>query len=272
MHSYEEIRDVAVDILLKREGTDHDVNQFGNLVRAVCEVFARREGDTRHPFQVAPNEADEELVRDVFWDLFRQGAITLGYNNSNTNYPFFRLSHFGRATLASQSPWRFHDTTSYLRLVAREVPDMSQQALEYLDEAVASFYAGCLLASSVMLGVAAEAEFLRLLEVAIARPRVGASFQAAATERFIRQKIVRFVPALTAIAQQLDRHAVEDLDTNFGPIQSVLRIARNEAGHPTSSRPHRENVYVNLQLFVPFARQLMRLRNALKAFDPAPGD
>jgi hypothetical protein len=46
-------------------------------------------------------------------------------------------------------------------------------------------------------------------------------------------------------------------------IQSVLRIARNDAGHPTSANPQREQVYVYMQLFVPFARQLMRLRKAL---------
>jgi hypothetical protein len=61
---------------------------------------------------------------------------------------------------------------------------------------------------------------------------------------------------------------VEDLETNFQPIQSVLRIARNEAGHPSTANPQRENVYVNLQLFVPFASQMMRLRQALVAFDP----
>ncbi len=58
--------------------------------------------------------------------------------------------------------------------------------------------------------------------------------------------------------------ATEDLDTNFLAIQAVLRIARNEAGHPTGATPQRESVYVYLQLFVPFARQLMRLRRALE--------
>jgi hypothetical protein len=61
----------------------------------------------------------------------------------------------------------------------------------------------------------------------------------------------------------LPQEAVEDLDTNFAMIQSVLRIARNEAGHPTVTKLQREQVYVYLQLFVPFARQLMRLRAAL---------
>ena len=267
-HTYEEIRDVVVDILLGRESAHYAAQQFNSLVLGVNEVFARRSGYTEHPSQIPSNPQDEELVRDVFWDLFRQGAITLGLNNSNPEWPFFRLSHFGSQTLASQSPWRFHDTSSYLTLVRREVPDISEQAVTYLDEAVGAFYAECLLASSVMLGVAAEAEFLRLLDVAVSRPTVGNTFQTAANQKFIRRKITKFLPALTSISSHLDRLATEDLDTNFAPIQSVLRIARNEAGHPSSAAPQRENVYVNLQLFVPFARQLMRLRNALTAYDP----
>ncbi len=267
-HTYEEIRDVAVDILLRREPTQYGADQFASLVSGVNEVIARRAGHAGHPSQLPRNPQDEELVRDVFWDLFRQGAITLGLNNANPNWPFFRLSHFGARTLGTQSPWRFHDTSSYLASVRREAPDISDQAVVYLDEAVGAFYAECLLASSVMLGVAAEAEFLRLLDVAVSRPRVGAQFQPAANEKFIRQKITRFLPALAAISPQLDRQATEDLDTNLAPIQSVLRIARNEAGHPSSAAPQRENVYVNLQLFVPFARQLMRLRRALITYDP----
>jgi hypothetical protein len=267
-HSYEEIRNVVVDILLGREGVQYEPSQFESLKSGVNEVFARRTRQNASCSFLSSNPQDEELVRDVFWDLFRQGAITLGLNNSNPNWPFFRLSHKGRRTLASGSPWRFHDTSSYLEMVRQEIPDISEQAITYLEEAVAAFYAECLLAASVMLGVAAEAEFLRLLEVAIARPQIGTRFRSAAAAKFIRQKIEKFLPALSAVAPNLDRQATEDVDTNFAQIQSVLRIARNEAGHPSSAAPQRESVYVTLQLFVPFARQLMRLRNALMAYDP----
>ena len=47
-------------------------------------------------------------------------------------------------------------------------------------------------------------------------------------------------------------------------IQSVIGIARNESGRPPEANPpSRDHVYVYLQLFIPFARQLMRLRHAL---------
>jgi hypothetical protein len=58
--------------------------------------------------------------------------------------------------------------------------------------------------------------------------------------------------------------AGEDLETHLTAIQSVLRVARNEAGHAmASTQPSREQVYVYLQLFIPYAGQIGRLRTLL---------
>ena len=138
------------------------------------------------------------------------------------------------------------------------------EAVAYLEEAVASFYADCLLASTVMLGVAAEAKFLRVVDVASTSQIYGSKFATVSKPVFIAQKVIRFLGVLKPLIPALPRDATEDLDTNFLMVQSVLRIARNQAGHPTAGTPQREQVYVNLQLFAPFARQLMRLRDALK--------
>jgi hypothetical protein len=266
-HSYEEIRELVVDILLRKEVVAFDPSQFGHLTAGVAEIFARRSPQPQQPHYVIggtqrlhPNDA--ELVRDVFWDLFRQGFITLGMNDSNPGWPFFRLSHFGQQTLQNQKPYRFHDTSSFLAIVHNEVPDISAEAIAYLDEAVAAFYAGCLLACCVMLGVAAEAEFLRLLETAVKSSQHGSIFASVEKEKFVRSKITKFQVALKPLIPGLTpKSHFEDIDTNLSLIQSVLRISRNEAGHPTgTSVPSREQVYVFLQLFVPFARQLMRIR------------
>ena len=258
-----------MDILLKRVTVrlSYEPNQWTGLKTGVAEVFASREikpGQQHPSYQGASLRGqDAELVRDVFWDLFRQGFITLGMNDDNEQWPWFRLSHFGEKALAAQSPYRFHDTNSFLGLVKNEVPDISADAVAYLDEAVAAFYTGCLLASCVMLGVAAEVEFLRLAESAAANPAHGSKFSAVAKQNAIRQKIVKFHECLKPLTPGLPYAATEDLETNFQAIQSVLRIARNDAGHPTGATPQREQVFVYLQLFIPFARQLMRLRQAL---------
>jgi hypothetical protein len=217
---------------------------------------------TSGPDEVRLDPRDLELIRDVFWDMFRQGYIVLGGHDPNES---FRLSQFAEQTLKSHSPYRFHDTRSFVAMVSKEVQDISSEAIAYLEEAVATFYADCLLSSCVMLGVAAEIEFLRLLEVASKSATYGSAFPLTSGHDPIRKRITRFQKSLQPLlnAKSLPQEAVEDLDTNFSQIQSVLRISRNEAGHAKSAKLQREVVYVNLQLFVPFARQLMKLRALL---------
>ncbi len=268
-HTYEELRAVVVDILLGRESVQYEPSQYGSLVTGVAEVLARREiPREQHLPRGYPEPRlhphDRELVRDVFWDLFRQGFITLGSDDANQEWPHFRLSYFGQRTLKTQSPYRFHDTGSFITMLREEVPDISSEAIAYLEEAVATFYADCLLACCVMIGVAAEAEFLRLIDAATTSKTHGTAFASVLNQRFIRQKITKFQESLKPLlnTKKLPQEVVEDLDTNFAMIQSVLRIARNDAGHPKAASPQREQVYVYLQLFVPFARQLMKLREA----------
>ncbi len=266
-HSYEELRSVIADILLNGEAVTYPANRYNHLTLGVTEVLNRREGDRQQFNPLAPavhlNSNDNDLIRDIFWDLFRQGIITLGMNDSNEGWPWFRLSHFGEKMLKEQNIYRFHDTHSYISLVKNQVPDISDEATNYLDEAVATFYADCLLACCVMIGGAAETEFLRLVEAAKRGP-YASTFASIPDKDPIRRKITKFHEALKKIIANLPHEAVEDLDTNFTAIQSILRIARNEAGHPTSAKVNRESVYVNLHLFIPFARQLMRLRDVLK--------
>jgi hypothetical protein len=246
-------------------------NSFEKLVGKVAFVVGRRSVPPGMTFNPADpphmHRNDAEFVRDVFWDLFRQGFITLGIDSSqNAGWPWFRLSRFGETALGGQSPFRFHDTASYLAIVRNEVPDISPEAQAYLDEAVAALYADCLLASCVMLGVAAEAEFLRLIEVATSSATHGATFAPVLREKFIRSKIRKFHTALSPRVPTLNpKTDFEDLDTNLTLIQSVLRVTRNDAGHPTANATStREQVYVYLQMFVPFARQVMKLRGVLR--------
>ena len=269
-HSYEEVRDAVISVLMRRDGLDYPV-QFLSLVGAVGMHFhAMHPGGSgggivvyRPTEEVHPTDA--EAVREVFWDLFRQGHITLGLNNNNPSFPFFRLSRFGRENLGTSAQNRFHDTRSYMDLVKTRVADLAEGTDLYLEEAVAAFYAGCYLSACVMLGVAAEAEFVRLTDEAANSARHPGAFAAAAKETFLRTKIVKFLRALEPIRVGLEpRKAFENLDANLTAIQAVLRVARNDAGHPTGAPiPQRDQVYVFLHLFPAFAEQISYLRQAL---------
>lgn len=264
MHSFEEIREVAIDILVGREAVGYEPSQFESLKSGVAEVFCRREGGNPQVDRPRLNAGDAELVRDVFWDLFRQGFITLGLNDNNQQYPFFRLSHSGRASLENNTPYRFSNATTYIEMVRNHVPDLDDTTEKYLGEAVESFYSGCMLAACVMLGVATENRFLRLLQVASQSPTYGERLRVANDERTILAKITKLTNLLQNIRRDLPPEVREDLETNFTTIQSVIRTFRNEAGHPTGRQQDREQVFVLLQLFAHYAKKMDQIEEFLR--------
>lgn len=264
-HSYEEIRGATLDILAGREKVTYDPNQYGHLAAGVAEVFARREAvgqdAERRIRECRLSPRDEDLFLEVFWDLFRQSIITLGCDRSNREFPFCRVSHFGKRILGNQSLYFFHDVSTYEAQIKNSIPTIDGVTLTYLKEAMQAFRAGCLLSSSVMLGVATEHTFLLLLERIESNSTHQAAFKNVFGERTILQKINKFKGILDQVyAKKLPPEIKEDLDTHFASIHSVIRAFRNQAGHPTGIIMDREQVYILLQLFIPYAKKMYQLK------------
>jgi transcriptional regulator of heat shock response len=122
-----------------------------------------------------------------------------------------------------------------------------------------AFLGGCLLSSSVMLGVATEHSFLKLLETIEVNPASLEIYQNAFNQRTILQKFNKFKNILEQNAATLPANIKEDLDTNLGGILSMIRTFRNESGHPSGKIITREQAYVLLQLFIPCCKKIYEL-------------
>jgi hypothetical protein len=51
----------------------------------------------------------------------------------------------------------------------------------------------------------------------------------------------------------------DDLDTQLNGIQSLIRTFRNDSGHPSGKLVDREQAYVLLNLFIPYAKKVYQL-------------
>jgi hypothetical protein len=256
-HSYEEIRSVALDIISGREQVRIEASNYENLKYAIAKVFERREG-----YQSALprlDNQDSDIFREVFWDLFRQGIITLGLNDLNPQFPHFRATKLGKQIADSQSVYFFHDVSSYERVIRSEIPRINDVTLLYLKEAMQAFYSGCLLSATVMLGVAAEHTFQLLLEIIENNSIHQKIYSIVFKERNILPKINKFRKILEQNINVLSSEIKEDLDTHFAGIQSVIRTFRNQSGHPTGKIIDREQSFVLLQLFIPYCKKLYQL-------------
>lgn len=261
-HSYEELRAVALELLAGRQqpGAGQQYEQFK---RALDEALSRLEHRTPSSSMSSTSLSshDSELFMELFWDLFRQGFITLGLNDSNRAFPFFRVTAVGRKMLEG-NPYFFHDLSSYEQVVREQVPDIDDVTLLYLKEAMQAFLSGCLLSSAVMVGVATEHRFELMLGLAASGPNAGL-IEPILRERFALRRINRFKDLVAAHVELLAEDTREDLDTNLLGVMSLIRNQRNEAGHPSGRVPSREQCYVLLNLFGACAKKMSQLSRDL---------
>lgn len=267
-HSYEELRRVALDILAGHERGSYGCNQYEHFKISVAEVLATRASGARVE-NARLDSADSELFLELFWSLFREGVITLGYNDSNREFPFFRVSSFGRKLLeGSDGGYFFHDVSSYEILIRTRIPTIDAVTLLYLKEAMQAFKSACLLSASVMVGVATEHSFLLLLEK-IQNSGHASTFRKVFTERGILRQVNLFKRVLDSNLDVLPPRTKEDLDTQFVTILSMIRTFRNESGHPSGRIIKREQCFVLLQLFIPCCEKMYQI---MDAFGEMPKD
>ena len=265
-HSYEEIYQTAVDLLSGRERPTIQLDQFLHLRLSVATLLYQREltaqgSPPRSDERPHENEHDSEIFNEVFWDLFRQGIITLGTASGHEGYPFFRIGSYGKKFLEqNQRPYFFHDVSSYERIIKENIPDIDEVTLLYLKEAMQAFMSGCMLSSSVMLGVAAEHSFEQLLELIDKNPQYGTIFKSVQKERSILPKLNKFKSILDQHIGEFTPEIREDLDTNFSGIIAIIRNFRNESGHPSGKIVSREQCYILLQLFIPYCKKIYQLK------------
>ena len=270
-HCYEELREMVLAILSRSD--ENRVNRFEKLLETTALELCEQDGlDNEHQHisygasaQLHPNDA--ELVLDIVWDLFRQGIVTLGLNPANPGWPWLRLSRFGECAV-QQSLYRFHNKAAFMKALRSESIDISCDSVPYLREAVATFYSDCLLSTCVMLSAAAETEFLRLLTAAKNNKTYGKYFSRIGDGLNIRAKILRFGEAIKPVLTLLPDSATCELGDALNTMQAILRTAHNESSDASGAHPpSRDQVYVYLQIFVPFAEQLTRLRRELEESD-----
>lgn len=266
-HSYEELRAAALDILAGREQVPYQPNQYEHLSLGLGQVFARREGRIQpgHFGATYPLDAqDLELLLELFWDLFRQGIISLGANDANRQFPFFHLTRLGHQLAQGQEAYFFHDVSSYEAAIRREVPAIDATTLVYLKEAMQAFRAGCMLSATVMLGVSTEHSFELLVDHLENHQVHKVTFAPVFAERGLLRRFNKCRSIIDSQAKALPPAIKEDLDTHFAGILSVIRTYRNESGHPTGKIIDREQTFVLLQLFIPYCKKQYQLLEHFK--------
>ncbi|MGA7698475.1 MAG: hypothetical protein WCB27_02635 [Thermoguttaceae bacterium] len=254
-HTHEEIREAFLKLLKKGPP-----NNYGLLPKCLAKDIVGAGGTCELDSSRSPilTPTDQDTLQDVFWELFHDGVITLGYPQQKPEFPYFHVSPFGKRVLENPNTYFFHDLTSYEKTIRTAVPDINETTLLYLKEAMQAYRSDCFLSATVMLGVAAEHTFDLLMDVIDATPPHDQTFAKVKRETKLFRRMNTFNRIISG--QSLPPEVKEDLDIRFAGILSVIRESRNESGHPTGKTIDREATYGLLCLFPSFCKKMYQLR------------
>src|ERR1039457_6134611 len=136
--------------------------QISNIARNIAYAAVRQGLLTEVPdFAYETPLADK--ITAVVWELILEGVYTPGLGMQQPNLPFLRVTEYGRKCFEA-GELTAHDPDDYLRRLKTACPSIDDTTLLYTEEALDTFRVGKHLASTVMIGVAAESMLFRLAD------------------------------------------------------------------------------------------------------------
>ncbi len=223
----------------------------------------------RSQFAASQKPTLREIMSTV-WSLVGQGLAYIDYSQPAPENWELLLTNAGRSA-AHDEEMNPDNSGDYLERLGAKVPNLNPTVLQYARESVVAYNSRCYLASAVMLGVASEAAFLEMAR------SFGNWLPDGQKQKFL--KIIDD-PRLNYIAKFLDfRKKIEPLKSSIpdelsgsmsltlDSVLDLLRVYRNEAGHPTGKQVARDDAFVNLQMFARYLEKLYALKTF---FDSGP--
>lgn len=254
-----------------------------DLQTAVLKVLANPNSDKRlgrgrhYLIQEVLKEFDPGAVygRNVMaaiWALIGQGLAYIDFAQPAPENWTLGLTEAGARALQDRG-MNPDNSGEYLTRLAAMVPDATPTVLRYAGEAVASYNGRCYLASAVMLGVASEAGFL---EMALAFGAWLPEAQGAKFDQLIRSprmnyiaKFAEFRKRIEPRRSQLPAELSDGMSLTLDSVLDLLRVFRNDAGHPTGKQISREDAFINLQMFARYLQKLYALKAFFETTSPA---
>lgn len=268
MIPYTTLRELALESLLQNPKT-----QVGSLIYAVGNLADQRKLINRSPNQSQIvysssnskqlSQEDELNLHQIIWDLVTERIITPGTDTANPQWPWLRLTEFGKS-VASDSSSKYYDPDGYIGRLQTLVPNVDEVIVQYLSEALNCFRQKLFFSASVMCGAASEKAVLLLLssiakyesevkkkkelESLLERPNLPKIFESiqSKVDHLIEKKELPY-----SVHQGSSQHLIS--------LFEMIRVHRNEAVHPNAGKVTREKIFLSIQTMPEALQVLSRL-------------
>ena len=277
--SYEQMRSLVIQFLTQPTRDPLQLNDlYGGVARLAIDQHAvtpHPEGETgiiqlMHGSGVRLTEKDYARVVSIVWDLIIERVVRPGNESGgDAQLPFFYVTDFGKEKIKDHlTPY---DPDGYLKRVRKDVPGVDEIIMTYLAESMHTFRIGSLLSSTITLGCASEKALLLLIVAygdALPPPR-DATFRKKTEGFVIKRQFDEFGKMVDSHLKGLLLGDLKDsLDVMLNGVFTLLRINRNEAGHPTGKCVSHEEAYASLTVFPTYLKKVYELMGWLKASAP----
>lgn len=204
-----------------------------------------------------------ELMEEI-WSLIRQGYAYFDCSQPAASNWSLCLTDLG-VEAVREGELNPYDPDGYLKRLREMVPQASDVVFQYAREGSVCFENRCYLACSVMLGVASEGAFLEMAEAfgnwLPADPAKGFLEILASPKKNYLTKFSEFRKRLEPLKSRLPSELADGMNLTLDSILDLLRIYRNEAGHPTGRVVDRDDAYTHLKLFAPYLKRMYSFRD-----------
>lgn len=202
-------------------------------------------------------------VEKAIWSLMGKGLLYTVFSDNGIRHWKFDISELGMGVL-KETDYNPYNSDEYLSRITERIPQVSEIVLLYCREALLSFRNRCYLASAVMLDVASEAAFLEMAQ------SFGQWLSGQESERFLEivsstkqnyiAKFSEFRKRIESHKNDLPGDLSDGMALTFDAVLDLLRIYRNESGHPTGKQIERADAYVSLQMFARYLERLYQFK------------
>jgi hypothetical protein len=210
----------------------------------------------------------QRIARELLQEFVNNNLLFLGCGDDQ-GFPWFTLTAYGVECINKGELLPF-DPNGYLISIQTRVPGLDSVTLTYLREAISTFNRDFYLSASVALGVAAEQLILRMIDSYVAAfgdPQRKATAEKRYDGKQLRAQYGQFKQDFASLRPSLPRDLYADFETHLDSIFQLIRVTRNDSGHPSGTTPERAIVMANLQAFPYFAIRVLAI---VKHFEENP--
>lgn len=199
------------------------------------------------------NPKDELNVNQIIWDLIVDRVLTFGSDRSNQEWPFLRLTEFGKCIVEKKEP-SYYDPDGYLETLENLVPNLDDVIKQYALEGLHCFKQRLFFASAVMFGAAAEKAVLLLLD-SIGNAETDQTKMKKIKNLLERPNLPEIFKTIQSTLESLIKSKKIPYSTHQGSAEYLLslfemiRAHRNDSVHPQTGAVSKTKIFLTIQSF-----------------------